>query len=143
MREPDNRGEKTLYKYSPIPEAIDAASKTKKERNDCTVRAFAIVLNTSYEMAHKHMSLRCGRTPGRGVVSRRVLQPSLKKTKHRVGPYSKDNRITLKKFCETHPDGRYYVCVARHAIAVVDGVVYDFKDAPRRFVTWALRVYLD
>ncbi len=117
--------------------------KQYNEHNDCTVVAFAEVFNTSYEKAHKHLKLHCGRVNRKGIVSRTALPDSLKNTRHKVGDYSKTNRITISKFIEKHPIGRYYVVVRGHAIAIVDGVVYDGYYKPRRQITWAMRVYLD
>lgn len=33
--------------------------------------------------------------------------------------------ITVKKFVETHPTGRYYLSTDRHAMALIDGVLTD------------------
>ncbi len=117
-------------------------TKSMKETNDCTVKAFAVVFDTTYEKAHAHLKHSCGRQNRKGIVSREVIVPSLKKTKYKVGPYSKTNRITLKNFLEKHSEGRFYVCVRGHALAVVDGAIYDYKEGLRRQVTWAMRVYL-
>ena len=57
------------------------------------------------------------------------------------GEYSSSNRITLKKFTEKHPEGKYYILVRGHALSVIDGVVYDYIDKPRRQVTGAWRCY--
>ncbi|WP_391558986.1 hypothetical protein [Robertmurraya sp.] len=117
-------------------------TKAMRETNDCTVKAFAVVFDTTYEKAHAHLKHNCGRQNRKGIISRDVLAPSLKKTKYKIGPYSKTNRITLKNFIEKHNTGRFYVCVRGHALAVVDGVIYDYKEGLRRQVTWAMRVYL-
>lgn len=117
-------------------------TKAMKETNDCTVKAFAVVFDTTYEKAHAHLKHNCGRQNRKGIVSREVIVPSLKKSKYKVGPYSKTNRITLKNFLEKHSEGRFYVCVRGHALAVIDGVIYDYKEGLRRQVTWAVRVYL-
>lgn len=117
-------------------------TKAMRETNDCTVKAFAVVFDTTYEKAHAHLKHNCGRQNRKGIVSREVIAPSLKKTKYKIGPYSKTNRITLKNFLEKHSEGRFYVCVRGHALAVVDGAIYDYKEGLRRQITWAMRVYL-
>lgn len=128
--------------FKNVSDMFSANTKAMKETNDCTVKAFAVVFDTTYEKAHAHLKYNCGRQNRKGIVSREVIPPSLKKTKHRLGPYSRDNRITLKNFIEKHREGRFYVCVRGHALAVVDGVIYDYKEGLRRQVTWAMRVYL-
>lgn len=132
-----------MYQYMPLDEELIKASKKLNEYNDCTVKAFAKVFNTTYEKAHKHLKNSCNRKDKCGIRSSMVLPQSLKKTKFKVGPYTRDNRIQLKKFCEKHPKGRFYVALCGHAIAIIDGVVYDHSDRPRRQVTWAMRVYLE
>lgn len=115
-----------------------------KEHNDCVVIGFAIALNTSYEKAHKHIKQTMNRKNRCGTYYvADKLHTTLKKTEHRVGPYTKKNKITIKKFCEKHPQGRYFVCVSGHALAIIDGVIYDYKDGPRRFVDHAIRIYLE
>jgi hypothetical protein len=118
-------------------------TKAMHETNDCTVKAFAVVFDTTYEKAHAHLKKNCGRQNRKGIHAREVIPPSLKKTKYKVGPYSKTNRITLKNFLEKHNQGRFYVLIRGHAFAVVDGVLYDYKEGLRRQVTWAMRVYLE
>lgn len=129
--------------FKNVADMFSTNTKNMKEHNDCTVKAFAITFNTSYEKAHGHLKKYCGRQNRKGIVSREVIVPSLKKTKYKVGPYSRANRITLKNFIEKHSEGRFYVCVRGHALSVVDGVIYDYKEGLRRQVTWAMRVYLE
>ena len=126
-----------------VADMFSINTKNMKETNDCTVKAFAVVFNTTYEKAHTHLKNHCGRQNRHGIVSRVVLAPSLKRTKYKIGPYHSGNRITLKNFLEKHNEGRFYVCVRGHALAVVDGVLHDYKEALRRQVTWAMRVYLE
>ena len=130
-----------MYKYSPLPKELLETSKRIKEDRDCTVKALAIALGTSYERAHRHLELHCNRRRGRGIKSSLVLPKSLRNTPYKIGPYSSSNKVSLSTFCKNHPKGRFYVAVSGHAIAVVDGVVYDYKDAPRRMVKWAIRVF--
>lgn len=47
--------------------------KQYNEINDCTVVAFAEVFNTSYEKAHRHLKLHCGRVSRKGIVSLNYL----------------------------------------------------------------------
>lgn len=123
-------------------QSLMAARDSYNEHNDCTVITFALVFNTTYEKAHKHIKYQCGRTNRRGVPIRRDLAASLKNTDFRIWSYDKKSSPTLKKFVESYPEGRYYVCVRGHALAVIDGVIHDWKYGPRRKVQWVMRVYL-
>lgn len=130
-----------MYKYSPLPMDIVLGSQLIGESKDCSVKALAIALGTSYRNAHRHLEVKCGRARGRGIMSSQVLPRSLKNTPYREGPYSRLNKVSISRFCREHPKGRFYIAVSGHAIAVVDGVVFDTVDAPRRMVKWAIRLY--
>lgn len=115
-----------------------------RETNDCMVVSFAAVWDAPYDKAHRHMALQFKRKPRRGVpykVGRDNAISNCPKTVMRKGPYTKENRISLGKFCLAHPVGRYWVFVSGHALAVIDGVVYDHSHKPRRMVQIAYRVY--
>jgi len=114
-----------------------------KERNDCTVVTFAEVFNTTYDKAHEHLKVNCGRLNRKGLKTIQLLAPSLKRTKFKVGPYTKQNAITIGQFVKKHPIGRYYVCVRGHALAIIDGVVCDHSERFRRKIIFAMRVYLE
>lgn len=129
---------------------VDTKDWWKKERaelnetNDCTVRAFAVVLNTTYERAHSHLKNKCGRLDRKGIRHSKMvnLPDSLVNTKFAIGgPYMEKTR-TLKKFIEDFPTGRYFICVRGHALAIVDGVVYDYKHSLRRRVKWVMRIII-
>lgn len=118
--------------------------KEYKETKDCMVVSFAEVWGADYPSAHHHMRTQFKRQHRRGVpykITREKVIDLCPKTLIRKGPYSKGNRITIKKFCQSHPEGRYWVFVRGHALAVIDGVVYDHSHRPSRQITCAYRVY--
>lgn len=122
---------------------MQLARRLKKEKNDCAVRSFSVVWDVPYDKAHEHFRQFAKRKHG-GGLSNSLFETAdqwCPKTKMKKGPYSDTNRITLKKFCQQHPQGRYWIGVANHCLAVIDGVVHDYKYGPRRFVTCAWRVY--
>jgi hypothetical protein len=105
--------------------------------NDCTVRALAVVLALPYSECHVLYAAN-GRKAGRNVpvavcVS---LLPAL-------GLRRLDSTVrgmTLARFVAEYPRGRYVVHKAGHALAVVDGVVHDWKAQPRARVKRAWQV---
>jgi hypothetical protein len=129
--------------FNDISTMFSADSKRFNERNDCTVRAFALVFNTTYDKAHAHLKNYCGRLNRKGISSKKVIPVSIKHHKYREGPYARDNTTTINQFVKKHPEGRYYVCVRGHALAIIDGIVYDHCHKPRRQIIWAMRVYLN
>lgn len=118
--------------------------KTYRESNDCMVVSFATVWEASYASAHEHMRRAFKRKPRKGVpvkTGRDMAISLCPKTIMRAGPYTKENRISLERFCKAHPVGRYWVFVRGHALAVIDGVIHDHSHKPRRMVQTAYRVY--
>lgn len=130
--------------YIKYSEDLITKSKALKEHNDCTVKAWVNTFDCSYESAHSWLK-KYGRLNRRGMTSKDI-QAALdgcKRARIKIGPYGKTCRINLKAFCEKHQKGRYYILVRGHALCVKDGIVHDYKDGPRRFVTFAARVYLE
>lgn len=127
------------YKQSHIED-----SKRFNEWGDCTVMAWSHCFDCEYEKAHAWMK-RHGRLHRKGMKLNEIHAALKSCTKARVkfGPYTQKNKIALSKFVKQHPKGRYYVLVRGHALCVKDGVVHDYKDGPRRQVTFAARVYLE
>lgn len=113
------------------------------EDNDCSVMSFATIWGCTYQEAHQHLKMFAGRKNRGGLTCAKfdTADQWCKKTKMRNGPYTDKNRISLGRFCKEHPVGRYWIGVSGHALAVIDGVVYDYKHGPRRLVTRAFRVY--
>jgi len=62
-----------------------------------------------------------------------------------TNPKYKNKQVgyTLKSFIEAHPKGRYFVILERHAIAVVNGVLYGNRNEQRselyRRVNWVIK----
>lgn len=117
----------------------------KSDRNCCTVVAFTQVFNCSYKDAYEYFHRSVGRVKGRGVKESQVdsIFSNLKKSKWVKGEYSRQNKITINNFIKKHPKGRFYCVVHQHAVAIIDGVLYDHNRSKRRFIVGAYRVYLE
>lgn len=118
-------------------------SKAMKEDKDCTVMSFATVWGCTYQQAHEHLRMSAGRKLRHGLPTDKFDSAAwwCRKTKMKSGPYTENNKISLGQFCKEHPVGRYWVRVRGHALAVIDGVIYDHSYKPRRMVVKAFRVY--
>lgn len=88
------------------------------EKNDCTVRAYAIMRNIPYIQAHGIFYL-AGRRPKRGTNVHYAI-------------YNKEfvrlNRpnMTVKRFIEFYAStGRWIIQIRGHVFAVVDGCIQD------------------
>src|SRR5205814_1701981 len=100
------------------------------ETKDCTVRALSVAADISYEDAHAAMEM-AGRKPKRGIRTKLALI--------KLAPIFESKavirgRITIGRFCQRFPKGRYLVRRNRynggHAFAVVDGIAYDAQASP-------------
>ena len=123
---------------------------SKKEDNDCVVRAFMAALDIPYDKAHawvkKELKRRdrqgtftnayakniIGKTKNGKKISFMGAHPSREFMKHSIGSnkvlvnpkYKKATGYTLKSFMENNPVGRFVLIVQGHAVAVVNGVLY-------------------
>ena len=117
-----------------------------EETNDCVVRAFMMVLDLSYDKAHKFVKDKFNRKTRQGTYTETYLKNILncqkngykmslmgyhprhvvgRKTKKLVNSkYKKETGYTVKSFMEQHATGRYFLIVKGHALALVDGVLY-------------------
>ena len=120
----------------------DLMAGSEKDKNYCTVVAFMAVFDTDFRTANNWLCIKVGRKIRRGMLTSQVqdIFPQLTKYNYKKGPYSSQNRVTIKQFMEKHSKGRYYCLVRGHAIAIVDGELYDFKEGLRRQITSAWRV---
>lgn len=103
------------------------------ERNDCTVRAFAIATGLPYENARAVMAS-LGRQPGKGMSGYHSMMDSLKGdvfNGYKIKPITVFYR-TVGAFVKTHPEGRYILSVRNHVLAVIEGEVQDWcRPKPR------------
>ena len=130
--------------------AVSQSNLATRETNDCVVRAFMAVLDVSYDIAHGWVKKHLNRKFKRGTYTAVNIVNVLGKVKngyklHAYGCHPDKKRImgcrgfktitnpryknkqvgyTLKSFMESHPKGRFFVILERHAVALVDGVLY-------------------
>ena len=127
---------------------------SKKENNDCVVRAFMCALNISYDQAHAWVKNKMARKDRKGTfvnayakniinitkngkkITFMGIHPSREFMKYSFGSskplvnknYKKPTGYTLKSFMENNPVGRFVLIVQGHAVAVVNGVLYGNHD---------------
>lgn len=113
-------------------------SSHRKEKNDCTVRALALVTGASYDDAHDFIKQEGSRGAASGVNFDRfvygVLDPVIGEPRFIFGHTAKrqtfpavkgQRRMNPGTFHKKFPKGRFIVSTARHVYAVIDGVTYD------------------
>ena len=149
--------------------AVSQSEMAKRETNDCVVRAFMSVLDIPYDQAHGWVKKNFNRQSKKGTYTTQYIKFVLGKIKNGkqlkaygchpdfegvmkpkgfkviTNPRYKNKQVgyTLKSFIETHPVGRYFVIVNRHAIAVVNGVLYGNRNEQKamlyRRVNWVVK----
>ena len=93
-----------------------------KDNNNCTICALSTSAGIPYNEAFE-IGKAAGRKTGRGFHTKKLVLTakkkgiSLRKMKHKP--------ITIQKFLERYPTGRYLVRRTGHAFAIIDGIIYD------------------
>lgn len=117
----------------------------KRDRANCCVVALMKVMDCSYKKAYEWCRMKGYRRYGQGMLLADIdkMFTAMSNTPNVKGPYGREKgeRITINQFIKKHPKGRFF-CVHRgHAFAIIDGVLYDHTDKPRRQIYYARRVY--
>jgi hypothetical protein len=113
------------YKQGGVGFVHTMAGSPKRERHDCGVVTLSVVLDIPYELSHALFKSLGRKDRGYAPWDRFRYEGPLKWGW--VGPYKP---ITLKEFVRRYPVGRYFLVLRPsspkcHALAVVDGQVYD------------------
>ena len=96
------------------------------ETNHCTVIALAISSGSSFPFAHL-VANRVGRKAGRGTLSERLIAKYNQICEGNSGFKRMSTEAkTLRTFARQNPEGRFYVNVSKHALAIVDGEIQDW-----------------
>jgi hypothetical protein len=146
---------------------IKTSKVANKENNDCVVKAVAASTGVTYDTAHTFVKQTFNRVEGKGVLTKELVENMSKLSEVGVAKIgTKDvsfevmpkqaitnmyklygelihRQKTVKSFMESYPKGSYIVTVAKHAFAVVDGVMIDnvgTEYKPTRKVTGAYKV---
>jgi len=152
-----------------VIENYEGSDLAKSERNDCSVRAFAGLLDTKYEPAHSFVEDRFCRKAKHGVLA---MPEICKQMAEGDETYSIDGinfkvkslteeditneyklkgevilrKKTVKSFVESHQSGSYLVFVSGHVFAVKDGTIIDNASdeyKPTRKVLAAVKIEIE
>lgn len=119
-----------------------STSRRPKQKNDCTVRALALVTGKPYDYIYDLVAAD-GRKCGRGFDIRRFFTPrrgdNFQALLNRLGLASVQwtafqaikgqRRMNPRAFAAQYPSGRFICKTAGHVYAVIDGTVYDTSPA--------------
>lgn len=114
----------------------------KGDTNYCTIITLSLVTGIPYDIC-RTFTQKFGRIFRRGMNNKQLKEMMLGFTKYKVidGGYSSGERITINAFIKKHPKGKFYCCNRGHAFAIIDSVLYDYCDKPRREILLAWRFY--
>ena len=106
------------------------------ESRDCVVRATSVAGCMSYADAHK-LLFDHGRKFRRGTP----IAVTMAALKDEFGAsVCHANRTPLSRFVAEHPEGHYVLLTCNHALALVDGKVYDWEPHPRCLIRWYFKL---
>jgi len=94
------------------------------ETRDCTVRALAVAAGIPYEQAHAALKA-AGRTDRKGIVLAQAINSGRLKLEGRKFVDVLKTPTCLGFFLKAHPKGTFLCRKARHAFAIVDGILHD------------------
>ena len=138
----------------------------RNEKNDCVVRSLAVASGSNYETAHTFCKEEFGRTDKRGTDNLNIVTQMLKYSESGLKIGDKELKVeilpkariknvyklrgeiierqkTISSFIKDNPKGRFIVMVAKHALTIIDGEVFDWngnKFKPTRKVQSAYMV---
>jgi hypothetical protein len=93
-----------------------------KDNNNCTIVALSTAAGIPYTEAYQIGKV-AGRKHGRGFYTARLMQFAKRRgIAHRK---IKTGGMTIQKFLQKHPVGRFVVNRRGHAFAIIDGIIYD------------------
>lgn len=121
-----------------------ALSKRPNSKNDCTVRAVALVWGLSFDNAYELLAL-SGRVPHKRFDFKTWAEGVNKQHGTTFQwlsfPAEKGKRrMTPAEFCQSHETGSYILRTAKHVFAVIDGVVLDEQPNAERCVYGAWKL---
>jgi len=102
------------------------------ENNDCVVRAISNATNCDYDKAHGLAAQHYNRRNKRGTSTLAVINRSEALFSDLGFKCEEVNQVyatsTINQFVRRNPKGRFFILVRSHALAIVNGVVYDNSD---------------
>jgi len=93
-----------------------------KDTNNCTICALSTAAGIPYNEAYE-IGKKAGRKNGRGFYTSKLMKTARKNGI--VYRKIKTGGITIQKFLQKNPIGRFVVDRSGHAFAVIDGTIYD------------------
>jgi hypothetical protein len=93
------------------------------EERDCAVRAYSFYKKISYEDSHKKFKAN-GRKDRRATFLP-VIEKVIGLDGLHVKNLKKEDRPTLNRLMKLYPNKRIYAVTRNHAVAIINGVIYD------------------
>lgn len=111
------------------------ANPYENDTGDCVVRAISTFLEISWDEAYLKLMLQGYKMKLYPTNNNFVWGTLLHEMGCRFGyiPNNCPNCITVEKFANGHPHGRYILGTTTHAIPVVDGVYIDTWDSGQEY----------
>lgn len=98
----------------------------EKRVGDCVIRAISKVLDQGWEKTFIDLCVQgfmmCDMPSSNAIWAAYLRHKGFKK---KIIPDTCPECYTVKDFCEEHPQGRFVLGTGKHAVAVVDGCVFD------------------
>lgn len=110
------------------------------DKNNCTVVALSTVLGIDYSKAKLFAEKRGNRVRGRGLYDNQIEDMLFSLKSYHVEKVKLSGKTYLDSFCNNNDIGRFYVLVRGHALAVINGVIYDHSYKGKRVIRKAYKI---
>ncbi len=120
---PNPKIDEALYPWLRT-DAGRSVSARPKQKNDCTVRALALVRGSTFDEAYDTLA-NAGRKCSKGFHIGVWLEGQDWATKISFPAIKGEPRMNPAKFAERFQNGRFICRTAKHVYAVIDGVAMD------------------
>lgn len=131
-----------FYNPNPLQKFHKDGTPMRWKYCDCVIRAICKTEDSDWKSVYRMLTeygLKHYMMPNDGELLMKLF-PEMGYLRH---TYKNTERITLKKFAETHKQGSFVVNMPGHVVAVVNGKYYDAFDSGDFYITSYWRQYWD
>ena len=106
---------------------------TKREVNDCVVRAISLAEGNSWDSTYNKLS-EIARMNGTLLDDVSFVEPYLDSKYDKVCHLCKNCKKTVNDICDEYTNGIYLITMKGHITCIIDGVLYDTWDCGNKLI---------
>jgi len=119
--------------------ALRRETTLMNERNDCSVKAIAMIYDYDYIDAHMLLT-NLGRKYRHGFDVDLAIKYLGRASKKQYVRQPNKSKYTVKTIANTIPVGKYLVFTSGHVLACINGKIYDWTEDRKHRVTYIIEI---